>query len=217
MGLTERLEQAKQTLIGAWPALMVTGLAALAWAFEDAGRAALAFDREALSNGEFWRLLTGHLVHLGDSHTVFNILGMLLGWLLFGPYYSFREWVLITAVSVAAVDVGLWWLNPELEWYVGLSGVLHGWLVAGTVAALLERRPDGTLLAALVVGKLAFEQWQGPVPGSSQAAGGAVVYDAHLYGAVGGLAAALFLTRFGGRSRLYSAASRGPGGVRSEK
>jgi membrane associated rhomboid family serine protease len=39
----------------------------------------------------------------------------------------------------------------------------------------------------LVCGKLLWEQAVGPLPGSAEVAGGKVIVDAHLYGAIGGL------------------------------
>ena len=35
----------------------------------------LALDRAAVSQGQVWRLLTGHLVHLGPYHAMLNIVG----------------------------------------------------------------------------------------------------------------------------------------------
>ena len=45
----------------------------------------------------------------------------------------------------------------------------------------------------IVAGKLAWEQFAGPLPGSESGSGGPVIVDAHLYGAVGGLLAAVLI------------------------
>jgi hypothetical protein len=75
---------------------------------------------------------------------------------------------------------------------VGSSGALHGVLAAGTLAHLRRGDFDGWILAVFLVAKLAYEQWSGALP----FAGGTmpVVTDAHLYGALGGLAAAAAMT-----------------------
>ena len=61
----------------------------------------------------------------------------------------------------------------------------------------LRSFPAGwVVLWAAVVAKLAYEQLVGPLPGSEAAAGGAVVVNAHLYGAIGGaLSACVFWRR----------------------
>ena len=48
----------------------------------DAGRALLRYDRAALAAGQWWRLLTAHVVHLGLEHAALNSLGLVLMWAL---------------------------------------------------------------------------------------------------------------------------------------
>jgi rhomboid family GlyGly-CTERM serine protease len=197
-----RRKVSRQAVTAALPALTVAVLAAALAAGGDPVREVLRFDRQAIAAGEAWRLVTGHLVHLGTRHMLLNSAGLLLVGLLVGREYRLRDWAAVTLASMASIDAGLWWLKPSLDWYVGLSGVLHGWFAAGIVGALLKRRPDAWLLLGLLLGKLVLEQLQGALPGSAAAAGGPVVVDAHLYGAVGGAIAGLLLTRLGGRRGL---------------
>jgi membrane associated rhomboid family serine protease len=91
---------------------------------------------------------------------------------------------------MAAIDAGLVLWDSTLRWYVGSSGALHGVMAAGALAHLRRRERDAWLLAAFLVGKLAWEQGVGALPLSGS---DPVVVDAHLFGAVGGLAAAAFL------------------------
>ena len=153
-------------------------------------REALRYDRAAVAAGEWWRLLSAHFVHLDAQHTVLNALGVLLMWALFARDYSPLRWLMIFLVSALSISVGLWALNPEVEWYVGISGALHGVMTAGTLAHLRRRDLDSGILALFIVAKLAYEQYAGAMPfaGASN-----TIVDAHLYGAVGGFAAALFL------------------------
>jgi len=78
-------------------------------------------------------------------------------------------------------------LNPEVQRYVGLSGVLHGLFVTGALSETACDRRWGLGLLAAVGAKLAYEQLFGPLPGSEAGAGGPVLVDAHLYGALGGI------------------------------
>ncbi len=156
-------------------------------------RVALRFDRSALEAGEVYRLLTGHFAHLGWPHVFLNAAGILLCWLLVGRAFSVFQWLFVIAVCVVTMDLGFWLLTPGLDWYVGLSGLLHGMLAAGALKGLRQRAPEDALLLAIVVVKVAYEAVAGPLPGSETAAGGPVVTEAHLYGTVGGLAAALLI------------------------
>jgi rhomboid family GlyGly-CTERM serine protease len=171
-------------LLAAWGLLL-----ALA-ATGDAGRALLRYDRMALAGGELWRLLTAHFVHLDFPHALLNCAGLTLMWALFARDYTPRQWLTVAAVTLAAIDAGLWLCDSTLGWYVGSSGALHGVMAAGTLAHLRRREPDGWLLAAFLVAKLGFEHWVGALPFSGRHP---VVVDAHLYGVLGGLAAAAFL------------------------
>ncbi len=178
----------------------VAALAVVAVLLESGGgevRGLLAWDRTAIGAGDWWRLLSGHLVHLGWSHLLLNLAGLaVVAWVVGGAYACWR-WLLIAGLSVAVIDAGFWLLDPQLEWYVGLSGVLHGLLVAGLLPGVLARDREALVLAACVVAKLAWEQLVGPLPGSAESAGGNVIVNAHLYGAVGGLLGALPVSRGG--------------------
>ena len=193
MGLINRMQEAQKAgSAAAWwvPAGLILVAAALMLG-GDAAREGLAFERDAVRDGEAWRLVTGHLVHLGWPHFALNAAGLVLVWTLVGSAYKPAGWILIFLASIAAIDLGLWTLNPELQWYVGLSGALHGVLVAGLVMSCRQPRIETTILALLLLCKLAWEQFSGPLPGSEGSSGGPVIVDAHLYGAIGGMLAGL--------------------------
>ncbi len=196
MGLRSDVSIASRLRSWALPA----GLAAVAVAAQAAGIAgAWRYERAGLAAGEWWRLVTGHAVHLGWSHVVLNLAGLGLVWLLVGSALGALEWGLVLAASLVAMDAGFWFLAPGLAWYVGLSGLLHGLLAAGLLvsgATWPDRRVEAIVLGGLVAAKLAWETGVGPLPGSVEASGGPVVVAAHLYGAVGGVAGgALVLIR----------------------
>jgi rhomboid family GlyGly-CTERM serine protease len=152
----------------------------------------LPFERAEIGGGEIWRLVTGHFVHLGWSHLLMNLLGLVLVWALVGRAWTARQWLVISLVTMLVIDVGFCLLLPELSWYVGMSGLLHGLLTAGLVPTVLQsdrRSFESLVLAVLVAVKLAYEQFAGAMPGSSGVAGGTVIVDAHLYGAIGGVLA----------------------------
>ena len=172
--------------------IVATGLIGL---LGDPARLALRWERALIANGEAWRLVTGHLVHLGVSHLLLNLAGLLLVWFLVGRDLRPLQWLAVGCASIVCIDAGFWLLNPELTWYVGLSGVLHGLLAAGIVVAASDARKDLVMLGVLVVAKLFYEQVAGALPGSGTASGGPVIVDAHLYGAVSGAIAGAIMRR----------------------
>jgi rhomboid family GlyGly-CTERM serine protease len=149
------------------------------------------YDRVAIQQGEYWRLVTGHLVHDSWSHLIENLAGVGLVAALFPSDYSLRQWLVLALASLLCIDIAFVWLEPQLEWYVGLSGVLHGLLAAGTVAWWrFEANVLAVGLTAIFLGKMAYEQFFGSLPSASDMA---VVSEAHVYGALGGLVAAVVL------------------------
>jgi rhomboid family GlyGly-CTERM serine protease len=157
----------------------------------DAGRALLRYDRAGLAAGQWWRLLTAHVVHLDLEHAALNSLGLVLMWALFARDYKPGQWALILLSAITAIDAGLWLRDSTVVWYVGSSGVLHGVMAAGTLAHLRRRDLDGWLLAAFIIVKVSYEQHTGALPFADSGAG--VIVDAHLFGALGGLALAIIL------------------------
>jgi rhomboid family GlyGly-CTERM serine protease len=157
-----------------------------------AARQALSYQRAGLEQGQWWRLLTAHFVHLDLEHAVLNGLGLVLMWALFARDFPPARWLAIYLGAALTVSAGLWIFNPEIAWYVGASGALHGVMTAGTLAHLWRGDLDGWILAVFIVAKLAYEQFAGALPfaGSPD-----TVVDAHLYGAVGGVVLALLLRR----------------------
>ena len=152
----------------------------------------LQFERSAIADGEIWRMLTANLVHLGWSHSLLNLAGLVLIWMLFGNNYSWRQWLIIIISSFLATTLGLLLFNNDIKWYVGLSGSLHGLFIAGALAEARIKSPMATVLLVVVAMKLLWEQFQGPLPGTSDVAGGTVIVDAHLYGALSGIGAIRF-------------------------
>lgn len=174
----------KRYLVPYYPPLLLLLAAGLAQALGIAGN--LQYERPAILDGQIWRLWTAHVVHLGWSHYLLNAAGLWLVWVLFRHTASTAVWCWHFLFAGFAIGLGLLWLNPDLVWYVGLSGVLHALFIAGLAADMREHTALGTLVLLAFAAKLLLEQTYGPLPGSEQSAGGPVVVDAHLYGAIAG-------------------------------
>ena len=126
----------------------------------------LPYDRAAiLAGGEYWRLVTAHLFHHDLTHLAWNLAGLALVAWLFASEFDPRGWIAILIASTVAVDLGFLVFEPQLAWYVGFSGVLHGLMAAG-LCAWLWRTPDAItgLVAGLFALKLGWEHVMGPLP-----------------------------------------------------
>jgi rhomboid family GlyGly-CTERM serine protease len=161
-------------------AVALPGLAALG----DAPRLALRYERAPIVAGEWWRLFTGHLVHLDLRHALLNVAGLLLVWALFAGAFRAWQWGVILLAALASIDAGLWLLNPGLQWYVGASGLLHAAMTAGIVQQMIQRDRVAWVLGIVGAGKLLYEHFSGALPLAGDA--GVVITDAHLYGALAG-------------------------------
>lgn len=151
------------------------------------------FDRQAIASGAWYLLLTGNFVHLGGGHLWMNMAGFVLIVALVWQHFKAWEWAMVILISSLFVGVGLYVRDPAITWYVGYSGTLHGLIIAGCLADLKHYPKSAALLLIMVIGKLVWEQIAGPLPGSQEVAGGNVVVNSHLYGAIGGAAAASIL------------------------
>ena len=158
----------------------------------DSVTAHLRYERAALAHGEWWRVITAHLVHLDVRHLALNLAGLGALWWLYAADARPRDWLIVVLVSALAIGAGLYLWSPSVQWYVGLSGVLHGTWAAAAVAAWHRWRTESAVTLAVLAAKLAVEQRFGPLS-AGVSSGLPVVTVAHLYGAVGGLAAALGL------------------------
>lgn len=166
----------------------------LVWLAGAPAAALLRYERARVAAGEWWRLLGCHLVHADGRHLVLNLAGLALIGSLFVGDARLRDWLVVLLGAALAVGAGLYWLEPQIAWYVGLSGVLHGAWAAAAVFALGRWRLEALVTAALLAGKLALEARVGPLTAGLDAAL-PVVVAAHRFGAAGGLVAALAVRR----------------------
>jgi hypothetical protein len=140
----------------------------------------------------FWTVWTAPLVGITPFHSLSNLLGLVaVGVLGYAVDARPREALaLLIAWPLATLGLLFW---PALQWYAGLSGLIHAATAIVAWRALTQRgtRGMGALLAAGLFIKLLLERgWAIPVAFDASW-GFNVVYAAHLSGAAAGLAAAI--------------------------
>jgi len=122
-----------------WRSISLAAAAVVLYLIYGPAPDAWVFDRVAIAQGQWWRLLTAHWVHSDVAHAGWDI-GALL---LFGVVFEQRlRWRLPAALLLASAAVSgwLWWGLPELTYYCGLSGILNALLALGLASLWRELR-----------------------------------------------------------------------------
>jgi membrane associated rhomboid family serine protease len=126
-------------------------------------------------------------LHAGFAHLIgntipFALLGVLIG------IGGLRQLVSVTVIVALASGLGAWVFGSSTEVHIGSSGVVFGFL-AYLLARGFFARDIGQVLIGVVVGFLYGGLLWGVLPTTR-----GVSWQGHLFGAVGGLAAAKLLT-----------------------
>ena len=137
--------------------LLIVGSAVAVYLIPGAS-AWLIFDRAAIGDGEWWRVVTGSWVHLSISHLVYDGIAVLIaGWLLERDGAPLWSIVLASASTVGlAVLIGL----PEIARYGGFSGIAYALVAYLALSGLRERDAWRWLCATtllILVAKLSYE------------------------------------------------------------
>ena len=112
----------------AWPWLTAAvALAALVVYLLPSAGSALVLDRGSLAAGQYWRLWTGHLVHLSPSQLTWDLIVLVAagGW---SEWTHPRKARFLLASSPLVISALVLALDPGLGRYAGLSGVASAML-----------------------------------------------------------------------------------------
>lgn len=141
-----------------------------------------AFSREAIGNGEVWRLLSANLAHLSWPHLYGNLAMFAAAVALLRSVAGPAEVLMVVVLSALATTLGLYF-GSSLDWYVGASGAVYGLMAWG--AARLPM-PAGLCLLALLTINVAIDQGR-----SLSWLGEPLAPQSHYWGLAGGLALAI--------------------------
>lgn len=157
---------------------------------------ALEFQRQSILSGQLWRLWTGHWVHANTAHFLLNISAALLLYFAFFRTLTAKELIATGLIFSALIGGALLLLMPELDWYNGLSGLLHAWVVYASIRRIQAGDAMYWLGPVLVWAKVLFERvgfggWSGGFLGGVN-----IIYEAHLIGALVGTLAGIAVVVF---------------------
>jgi rhomboid family GlyGly-CTERM serine protease len=149
----------------------------------------LAYNRDAITKGDYWRLITGHFIHLNNMHLLLNMLGVGMVLMLFDHLLAIWQWIVVLLASALIISLLIYLNLPQVQAYVGLSGVIHTLYVLGTLQLLNQpkERNFAIILMLMVTLKLLTENVGQGISFTADMIGGRVLYQAHLYGALAGL------------------------------
>jgi len=143
----------------------------------------MAWQADAIENGQWWRIVTGNFTHTNFAHLAMNLLGLWVIGYLFQP--KPRYFALLTLLISTWIGISLLFTN--MVNYVGLSGTLHGLFAFYALNEALGGRKSSWLLVIGVMLKVASEQLFGASASTEEMIGARVATEAHLAGLLGGL------------------------------
>lgn len=122
------VEKNAKSIVKSFPLLttLVLFTSGLCFVFPGIGSVSI-FDRNAVLQGEVWRLVSSHFVHFTGTHLAYNLtVFAVVGWLVERERHLYFA---ILFVSMAMVISGsLFILRPAMIYYGGLSGIACGFI-----------------------------------------------------------------------------------------
>ncbi len=152
----------------------------------------LAYVREAILSGEWWRLMWGGWVHHNSAHLWMNLIAMILIWHLFSPILSGFRWLLFMILEVTVVDLCLLLFMPSTLNYWGLSGALHGLFVFCCLLGWQRGESHAKWWFCGLLVKLVFDFTREDAV-TAQLIGARVHVESHIIGTITGIGLALFI------------------------
>ena len=152
----------------------------------------LAYVREAIMAGEWWRLLSGGWLHHNMMHLWMNLAAMSLVWYLFLPILSGWCWLLVMVLEVLLVDLCLLLFMPSTLNYWGLSGAIHGLFVFCCLLSWQRGEAQAKWWFSGLLLKLLFDLTREDGV-TAHLIGARVHVESHLFGTLTGIALALFV------------------------
>ncbi|AKK06807.1 putative membrane protein [Corynebacterium mustelae] len=145
------------------------------------------FGIRPLDPATLWHIATSPLVHGSFNHLIANtvpgaVFSFLIGWSGARVYWE------VTLITMVVGGVGVWLTGGIGTTHIGASGLIYGWLAYLIVRGIFNRSLNQVLLGIILAFAYSGLVW-GVLPGEP-----GVSWQAHLFGAIGGMIAGAFIT-----------------------
>jgi membrane associated rhomboid family serine protease len=128
-------------------------------------------------------------IHAGWAHLIGNTIPVLVfGFLAMAP--GIGPWVASTILIWLVSGIGVWLTTPAGTTTIGASGIAFGWLAFLLIRGLFNRS-----FAQIVIALVLLFYWGGVLWGLLPGSEAGVSWQAHVFGALGGVLAALLVTK----------------------
>ncbi len=148
----------------------------------------LEFSRRLILSGQIWRLWTAHFVHVSIQHLLINASAFAILYSLLFSKYKITVLLAVGFVSSLLISLALLSFTPYVEWYNGLSGLLHCLAVLYSLRSFTVSKSWVYLgFAGLISLKVIVEAFASSSENVNQHLGMIVIVEAHLLGVLVGL------------------------------
>lgn len=113
--------------------------------------AILIYDRAAIADGELWRLVTGNLVHYSAVHLGYDLLALLVAGSMIETS-GYRHYPLLCLTAATCIGMVLYWSEPVMFYYAGLSGVATAAVAYLCLHGLTEKGAWQWMCVAVLLG-----------------------------------------------------------------
>jgi rhomboid family GlyGly-CTERM serine protease len=133
--------------------LLTVAVVLLAFVLPQAG-AWLQYDRSAIAQGEWWRIITSHLTHWTGSHLLWDLI-MFIALAVIALRISKPRTFGTLLLSAVLIPTAVWIFRPHMIHYRGLSG-LDSALYVFVLLELIKKQSTKTKSAALWMMLISF-------------------------------------------------------------
>ena len=161
-------------------------MSSILWLMGDSTLNALMYHRDAIISGEFWRYLSGHLVHSNGWHLLLNLASLTMIGLLFSSHLSIILWALVFVLSGVMISSGYFFVAVQFQSYVGLSAILYAVIIIGALLDIKQQPLIAVLVLVVVTGRVIWQQFSGSMESLASIIEDRVAIESHLFGIISG-------------------------------
>lgn len=148
----------------------------------------LSYQRELVEDGQWWRIVSGQLVHNNLAHLFPNMTALVLCRLLLIAGCSEREFIFNLFCCTVLTGVLIHILLRSYAYYLGISAVVYGMLFVGAVS-LIRARHYWAWAVLLILALKLMRDYFAPetLAGVAARIGVPVAVEAHFVGVLAGV------------------------------